>query len=103
MSERARRFLINWFTDHVQSLPQPFRLGQAVRLATECRQNATAAGIPLPEIREASGGDLIRKLLDALDSAARLDNEAPLAPETFAEDVPERSAEPPTAEVRAAV
>lgn len=84
MSERAHSFLIHWFTGHVQSLPEPFRLAQAVRLATQCRKDATAAGIPLLEIREAVEGDLIRKLLDALDTAARLDNEAPLAPEAEA-------------------
>jgi hypothetical protein len=81
MSERAQGFLIDWFTDHVQSLPEALRLAQAVRLATQCRHDATAAGIPLGEIRAAAGGDLIRKLLDALDTAARVENHAPLAPE----------------------
>jgi hypothetical protein len=81
MSEQARRFLVHWFTDHMQSLPEPLRLAQAVRLATQCRLDATAAGIPMPEIREAAGGDLIRKLLDGLDAAARLGSETPLAPE----------------------
>ena len=81
MSERARRFLIQWFAGHIQSLPEPFRLAQAVRLATQCRKEATAAGRPPLEIREAAGGDLIHKLLDALDTAARLDKVAPLVPE----------------------
>jgi hypothetical protein len=94
MSERARRFLVHWFTGHLQSSPEPFRLAQAVRLATQCWKDATAGGIPLLEIREAAGGDLIRKLLDGLDTAARLDNEAPLAPEieAFAEEVSGKSA-----------
>ena len=70
----------------MQPLPEPFRLAQAVRLATQCREDATAAGIPLLEIRKAAGGDLIRKLLDALDTAARLDNETSLAPEIEALD-----------------
>jgi len=81
MSDQAHGFLIHWFTDHVQSLPEPRRLAQAVRLATQCRKDATAAGIPLAEIRTAAGGDLIRTLLDALDTAARLDNETPLSPQ----------------------
>jgi len=89
MSERARQFLIHWFTDHIQSLPKPFRLAQAVRLATQCRQDATAAGISPVEVRAATEGNLIRKLLDALDAAARLDNETPLVPEieTLAEEI----------------
>ena len=94
MSERAQSFLIHWVADHIQSLPESLRLAQAVRLATQCRKDATAAGIPLQEIRDAAGGDLIRKLLNALDAAARLDNDAPLAPqiEAGAADVTEKSA-----------
>lgn len=94
MSERAQSFLIHWFAGHIQSLPEPLRLAQAVRLATRCRKDASAAGIPRQEIREVAEGDLIRKLLNALDAAARLDNDAPLAPqiEAVAEELSERSA-----------
>jgi hypothetical protein len=95
MSERAQSFLTHWFASHVQSLPEPLRLGQAVRLATQCRKDASEAGIPQQEIREAAGGDLLRKLLDALEAAARRDSDAPLAPHIGAaadEEVPETSA-----------
>lgn len=80
MSDRARDFLIDWFSSHVQPLPAVRRLAEAVRLATKCRVDATAAGIPLQEIREVAN-DLILKLLQALDAAARLDEDAPIAPE----------------------
>ena len=81
MSDRAREFLIDWFSSHVQPLPAARRLAEAVRLATKCRADATAAGIPQQEIRDMANGDLILKLLQALDAAARLDEDAPIAPE----------------------
>jgi hypothetical protein len=81
MSDRAGDFLICWFAQHVQALPPVQRLAEAVRLATECRKDAVAAGIPLQEIRDAAGGDLIRKILEALNMPALLADVAPLAPE----------------------
>jgi hypothetical protein len=82
MSDRARLFLDDWFGKHMGPLPAVKRLGASVRLATQCRQHAVAAGIPLQEIRDAVGGDLIRKILQVLDSVAALHDEVPLAPET---------------------
>lgn len=84
MSDRARYFLNDWFDDHIKPLPAVERLAEAVRLATRCRQDATAAGIPLQEIRDMVGGDLIRKILHALDIAATLHDQVPLVPETSA-------------------
>lgn len=81
MSDRAREFLYHWFAAHVEPLPPARRLGQAVRLATKCRTDATAAGIAPEEIRDVAGGDLILKLIQALDAAARLHDQAPIAPE----------------------
>lgn len=81
MSDRAGDFLIHWFTQHVRPLPAVQRLAEAVRLATDCRKDAVAAGIELQEIRDAAGGDLIRKILEAFDMAARLSSETPLAPD----------------------
>jgi hypothetical protein len=80
MSDRAREFLIDWFSAHVQPLPVVRRLAEAVRLATKCRADATASGIPLQEIRDVAGGDLILRLIQALDAAAHLDD-APITPE----------------------
>jgi hypothetical protein len=84
MSDRARHFLNDWFGKHVEPLPVVERLAASVRLATLCRQDATAAGIPLQEIRDAAGGDLIRKILQALDITAVLHEEVSLVPETSA-------------------
>ena len=81
MSDRAHEFLTHWFAAHVQPLSPARRLGQAVRLATKCRTDATDAGIAPEEIRDVAGGDLILKLIQALDAAARLHEEAPIAPE----------------------
>ena len=81
MSDRARDFLFVWFATQVRALGPIRRLAEAVRLATKCRADATAAGIPLQEIRDAAGGDLILKLIQALDAAARLAEDATIAPE----------------------
>jgi hypothetical protein len=84
MSDRAHLFLDGWFGKHIGPLPAVKRLGASVRLATQCRQDAVAAGIPLQEIRDAVGGDLIRRILHVLDTAATLRDEVPLVPETSA-------------------
>jgi hypothetical protein len=81
MSDRAREFLIDWFSAHVHPLPVVRRLAEAVRLATKCRADATAADIPQQEIRDVTNGNLILKLLQALDATARLDEDTPIAPE----------------------
>jgi hypothetical protein len=70
MSDRARAFLINWLSEHANPLPATRRMAEAVRLATACRKDATAADIPLKEIRHVSDGDLIMKILQALDTTA---------------------------------
>jgi hypothetical protein len=82
MSDRARHFLNDWFGRHIEPLPAIERLAASVRLAARCRRDATTAGIPLQEIREAVGGDLIRKILQVLDIAAALHEEVTLVPET---------------------
>lgn len=81
MSDRAREFLSRWFSEHVEALPAVQRLAEAVRLATKCREDAIRAGIPLEEIRDVAGGDLIRKILAALDAAGRSDVEAAGSPQ----------------------
>jgi hypothetical protein len=81
MSDRAGDFLAGWFAQHVQPLPPVQRLAESVRLATACRRDAVAAGIDLQEIRDVAGGDLIRKILEALNAAAALADAAPLAPD----------------------
>jgi hypothetical protein len=81
MSDHARIFLIYWFSAHLKPLPQVRRLAEAVRLATKCRADAADVGIPLDEIRDVTDGDLILKLLQALDAVARLDGDTEIVPE----------------------
>ena len=95
MSDRAREFLVNWLSVHATSLPETKRVAEAVRLATACRKDATAAGIPLQEIRHESDGDLILKMLQALDTAAQLAENVGIAPEL--ETTPEERRVPATA------
>jgi hypothetical protein len=84
MSDRARLFLDDWFGKHIGPLPPVKRLAASVRMATQCRLDAVASSIPLQEIRDAVGGDLIRKILQVLDSATTLHDEVPLVPEISA-------------------
>lgn len=81
MSDRARDFLNDWLGKHIAALPPVERVAASVRLALQCRQDATTAGIPLQEIRDAAAGDLIRKILQALDVASALQHEVSLAPD----------------------
>jgi hypothetical protein len=81
MSDQARIFLISWFSGHVKLLPEVRRLAEAVRLATKCRADAADVGISLDDIRDATDGDLILKLLQALDAVARLDGDTDIVPE----------------------
>jgi hypothetical protein len=81
MSDQARAFLTNWLSGHAHPLPVTRRVAEAVRLATACRKDAAAAGIPQQEIREVSDGDLILKVLHALDTAAHLAEDVGIAPE----------------------
>ena len=81
MSERAHKFMIHWLSVNVGALPAVQRLGKAIRLATKCRDDATLAGIALQEIRAVAEGDLIRKILAALDAAACSEKGAVKSPE----------------------
>jgi len=84
MTDGARHFVNDWFGKHIEPLPAVERLAASVRLAGRCRHDATAAGIPLQDIRDAVGGDLIRKILDMLNLAAALNDQVPLVPEPAA-------------------
>lgn len=82
MSDQAHQFLMNWLDQHIRPLPAVQRLAEAARLAAQCRFDATAAGIPLQALRDATGGDLIRTILHALDREARLVDETSTSSET---------------------
>jgi len=84
MSDRARDFVNDWLGKHIEPLLAVERVAASVRLAAQCRKDATANGIPLQEIRDEVGGDLIRKILQALDVAAGLYDQVRLVQETSA-------------------
>jgi hypothetical protein len=65
MSDWACRFLIYWL-----ALRAAARRG--VQLASARQKDTVAAGIPPQEIRAVAGGNLIRKILEALNAVARL-------------------------------
>jgi hypothetical protein len=70
MSNRARTFLEQWKSEHVEPIADTHRLREAVRLVTKCREDAMGAGVPPPELRAAADDDLIRNMLAALDAAS---------------------------------
>ena len=82
MSDRARDFLSDWLCSHIEPLPPVKRVAASVRLAAQCRRDATANGIPLQEIRDAVGGDLIRTILQASDIAGDWHDQVRPFPET---------------------
>jgi hypothetical protein len=84
MSDRAHDFLNDWLGRHIQPLKAVERVPASVRLALQCRKDAVTAGIQLQEIRDAVGGDLIRKILQALDVAATRHDQIRPVPETAA-------------------
>ncbi|MGH6671170.1 MAG: hypothetical protein ACRECV_04225 [Xanthobacteraceae bacterium] len=81
MSDRARFFLNDWLGKYIGPLPAVERVAASVRLAGQCRVDAVTAGVPLQEIRDAVGGDLIRKILELLDMAADLQDAVTLQEE----------------------
>ena len=83
MSDRARDFLNDWLFGHIKPLQPHKRVAVSVRLADQCRKDATVSGIPLQEIRDEVGGDLIRAILHVLDSvAADLHDQIARVPQT---------------------
>lgn len=88
MSNRAHEFLVDWLDQHIRPLPAVKRLAASARLAAQCRLDATAADIPLQEIRDVAGGDFIRLILEALNVVAVSHDDVPLVPQasTLAED-----------------
>jgi hypothetical protein len=88
VSDRASHFLNDWFGKHIGPLPAVERLAASVRLTAKCRQDAITAGVPLQEVRDAVGGDLIRKILQLLDVAADLQAAAALQETTASRDAP---------------
>lgn len=82
MSNQARGFLNDWLVEHIKPLEPAKRVAASVRLADQCRKDATASGIPLQEIRDEVEGDLIRAILHVLDGvAADLNDQVPLVSE----------------------
>jgi len=70
--------------ENIEPLRAVERIAASVKLTAQCRRDAVMAGIPLQEIRDEVGGDLIRKILEALDIAADLHDQFRVVPETSA-------------------
>ena len=74
MGYNARRFLAEWEFEHIKAVERANREERARLLAEKCRDDAAKAGINKWALEIAAGGDLIRKLIKALNEAEfRLD------------------------------
>jgi hypothetical protein len=70
MTYRAKEFLDCWESEHVEAVADSEKAAEAEQLALACRQDALRAGTAEQDLADAVGGDLIGKLLQALDAAA---------------------------------
>ena len=69
MSDLAKKFLAKWEFEHIEVVARSVRDEQARRLALQCREDATKAGISKQDLEAAAEGNLIGNMLQALDSA----------------------------------
>jgi hypothetical protein len=69
MSDLAKKFLAKWEFEHIEVVARSVRDEQARRLALQCREDATKAGISKQDLEAAADGNLIGNMLQALDSA----------------------------------
>src|SRR5262249_38195196 len=65
----ARQFLAEWEFEHIKGVARADREEYARRLAEKCRDDAAKAGINKRALEIVAGGDLIRKLINALNEA----------------------------------
>ncbi len=68
MIDRAVEFLDYWESEHVEAVTARQRGQEAVRLAELCRDDAVRAGIATVDLQRAANGNLVRNMLDALDT-----------------------------------
>lgn len=69
MGYYARQFLAEWEFEHIKAVECVNRKERARLLAEKCRDDAARAGINKWALEIAAGGDLIRKLIKALNEA----------------------------------
>ena len=69
MRYHARQFLADWEFEHIKGVARANREEHARLLAEKCRDDAAKAGINKWALEIVAGGDLIRKLIGALNEA----------------------------------
>ena len=69
MGYYARQFLAEWEFEHIKAVECVNCEERARLLAEKCRDDAARAGINKWALEIAAGGDLIRKLIKALNEA----------------------------------
>ena len=69
MRHHARQFLAEWEFEHIEVVARANREEHARLLAERCREDAAKAGINRWALEIVAGGNLIRKLMGALNEA----------------------------------
>ena len=68
MSDRAVEFFERWCAEHVNSVSRRDLAREAQRLARQCLNDASQAGIPAPELTEDLTQDIVTELAERLDA-----------------------------------
>jgi hypothetical protein len=69
MRYQARQFLADWEFEHIKGVARANREEHARLLAEKCGDDAAKAGINKWALEIVAGGDLIRRLIGALNEA----------------------------------
>ena len=69
MIDQVKKFLAQWEFEHIMVVARSDREDQARRLALQCREDATKAGISNEDLEAVVEGNLIGNMLQALDDA----------------------------------
>jgi hypothetical protein len=77
MSDRAVEFFERWCAEHVNTVSRRDHAREAQRLARQCLNDASQAGISARELKEDLAQDIVAEFAERLDAQA--DEEAPAA------------------------
>jgi hypothetical protein len=77
MSDQAVEFFERWCAEHVNTVSRRDLAREAQRLARQCLNDASQAGIPARELKEDLTQDIVAEFAERLDAQA--DAEAPAA------------------------
>jgi vacuolar-type H+-ATPase subunit C/Vma6 len=69
MTGQAKAFLERWEFENIKVVASSEQADEARRLASQCREDATKAGISDRDLEAAAAGDLVDSMVSALSAA----------------------------------